>query len=215
MKESMKRKKGKAAETRKKILNAARMVFSNHPYHVASIRMVGKEGGFDHPLISYYFPNKKKLFETVVTEMIDEFNQSQDSLYEGLGTLSIAEGVSLFVDRIVSFNLKRPELFRTIMQNAVYVEKLEDIPGLQFLIDFLSGFMENIRKNFSVDASTDQISKVVYSFSVLLINYLGAESSYATVLGLGENSREYRMWVRDSLNLVFRPILKEILTSNN
>ena len=51
---------GKPAQkaTRLKILKAARKVFAQYAYHAASIRMIGKEAGIDHPLISYYFPSK-------------------------------------------------------------------------------------------------------------------------------------------------------------
>lgn len=209
----MKKRRGKGAETRKKILGAARVVFSNHPYHVASIRMVGKEGGVDHPLISYYFPNKEMLFEAVVVEMIDEFNSFQFSLYDGLDQFSIEEGLSMFIDKMMAFHFKSPQLFRTLMQNTAHVEKIDDIPGLPLLIEFIAKFMEIFQENISVNISTGEIGKLVYSFSALLINYLGAGSSYATVLGMEINSPEYRNWVKDTMNLLFLPLIQKMIRS--
>ena len=48
-------KKPSKKVTRLKILKAARKVFAQRAYHAASIRMIGKEAGIDHPLISYYY----------------------------------------------------------------------------------------------------------------------------------------------------------------
>ena len=52
--------------TRLKLLKAARKIFAQYAYHVASIRMIGKEAKIDYPLISYYFPSKAVLFEAVL-----------------------------------------------------------------------------------------------------------------------------------------------------
>lgn len=38
----------KSDQSRKKIIAAARKVFSDHSYPVATVRMVGAAGGFDH-----------------------------------------------------------------------------------------------------------------------------------------------------------------------
>lgn len=211
MKKIHEKKQGKGAKTQKKILRAARTVFSNHPYHVASIRMVGKEGEFDHPLISYYFPSKEKLFEAAITEMIHEFDQYQETLYEGLNTLSIEAGVSLFVDRMVEFHLDNPELLRTIMQNTINVGKSDRTPGMHLIIDFLTDFIKNLQKNIPVKASADEISKLVYNFSVLIINYLGAESFYTSLIGIGPNKKKYREWVKETLKLLFQPILRKMI----
>ncbi len=205
------KKQGKGAKTQKKILRAARTVFSNHPYHVASIRMVGKEGGFDHPLISYYFPSKEKLFEAAIVEMIDECDQYQENLYDGLHALSIEDGVSLFVDRIVEFHLDNPELLQMIMQNTINVGKSDSIPGIHLIIDFLSNFIENLQKNIPVKASADEVSKLVYNFAVVIINYLGAESFYTSLIGIGTDKQKYQDWVKDTLKLLFQPLIRKMI----
>ncbi len=70
--------------TRLKILKAARKVFAQYAYHAASIRMIGKEAGIDHPLISYYFPSKAKLFEAVLADIVQEWNTANQDWIEGL-----------------------------------------------------------------------------------------------------------------------------------
>ena len=89
------KKNPKSEKTRHKILGAACKVFAKHPYNSASIRMVGKEGGFDHPLITYYFPTKADLFEAVVAEVCEEFYQANISWFEGLEGLPPRQGLSL------------------------------------------------------------------------------------------------------------------------
>ncbi len=53
----------KKTDTAVKILTAAKMIFSEHPYHTASIRMVGDAAGLNYQLIIYYFSSKAQLFE--------------------------------------------------------------------------------------------------------------------------------------------------------
>jgi len=88
-------KAAKSEVTRERILRAARKVFAEHPYNAASFRMIGREGGFDHPLINYYFPRKADLFEAVVVEICEEFYQANISWFEGLEGLPPRQGLSL------------------------------------------------------------------------------------------------------------------------
>lgn len=206
-------KKGKGFETRKKILGAARKIFAKHPYHVASIRMVGKEGGFDHPLISYYFPSKEKLFEAVVVEMVDEFNTFEKTLYNGLEGYTLKEGLLVFIRRVINFHYENPELMRTVMQNTAHMDKLEDLPGFELFINFMSHFMTTMQQSLPIKVSMDEVSRLVYSFSALIINYLGASSSYATVLRMEPDSPRYREWVQETMLLLFFPRLLGIILS--
>ena len=97
------------------------------------------------------------------------------------------------------------------MQNTAHVEKLEDIPGLPLLVDFVARFMDSFQENIPVQVTGDEVGKMVYSFSALLINYLGAGSSYATVLGMDVNSEDYRGWVKDTLKLLYLPLLRKMI----
>jgi AcrR family transcriptional regulator len=62
-------------KTRRMILDAATKVFAMHPYNAASIRMIAAQGEFYHGLIRYHFPNKAKIFETVVEEACQNLRQ--------------------------------------------------------------------------------------------------------------------------------------------
>ncbi|MBW2177693.1 MAG: helix-turn-helix transcriptional regulator, partial [Deltaproteobacteria bacterium] len=70
------KKKPAKKATHLKILKAARKIFAQYAYHAASIRMIGKEAGIDHPLISYYFPSKAILFEAVLADIVQEWHKA-------------------------------------------------------------------------------------------------------------------------------------------
>src|SRR5271157_3039029 len=86
------KKKQKGARTKAAIIQAARNIFSRYPYHIASIRMIGKEAGVEHPLISYYFPNKKKLFEVVLADICDEYVDKIGEWLSAVRHMNVPEG---------------------------------------------------------------------------------------------------------------------------
>ena len=72
------KKKGltKGAQTRQRILDAARRVFARHPYHAASIRMIASEAGMEHGTIRYHFARKSDIFEEIVQTECEEIYQN-------------------------------------------------------------------------------------------------------------------------------------------
>jgi len=186
-------------------------VFSKHPYHSASIRMVGKEGGFDHPLIHYYFPSKQKLFEAVASELFDEFFEFEKTWYEGLADLSLSESIAVFIDRVLAFHFNAPEVFRVIMQNTAHIDRLEDLPGVDYYLKYYSRMYQSLRRQVQLDAPEVEIERYIYSFNVLLNNFLGAGTTYAQILNMAPDSREYFEWVKKTLVALYVPFLKKLL----
>ncbi|HUT55783.1 MAG TPA: TetR/AcrR family transcriptional regulator [bacterium] len=201
----------KSEFTRRKILRAARKVFADHPYRAASIRMIGKAGGFDHPLIRYYFPNKGVLFERVVAEICEEFYAANISWFEGLERLGPREGLSLYLDRLLDYNFKRPEALRIILINSPHIDRFEEIPGYQKIPEVLAKTRRTFEEKTPLRASPDQIGIFINSFNSLLIYYLGASSCQAQILGLDPDSESYRAWVKDALLYVFLPLLEKLI----
>ncbi len=201
----------KSEITRERILMAARKVFAEHPYKAASIRMIGKAGGFDHPLIHYYFPTKAELFEAVVAAICEDFYEANKSWFEGLGTMKPRDGLSLFIDRFLEYNFKNPEPLKTIVLNLGQVNRLDEIPGYQLIPGLLSRIMETFQEKVNLKASPEQISMFIHSFNNLGINYLGANTCHAEVLGMDPRSEEYREWVKDTLMFIFLPLLVRMI----
>jgi AcrR family transcriptional regulator len=204
-------KVAKSEVTRERILRAARKVFAEHPYKAASFRMIGKEGGFDHPLINYYFPRKADLFEAVVVEICDEFYQANLACFDGLNKMLPREGLSLYIDRFLDFNIENPEPLRIIMLNVAQVDRLEEIPGYQHIPEVMARTRRTFEERANLKASPRDIGMFQNSFNALVFFYLGASSCQAEILGMQANSSDYRKWVKDTLMYIFLPLLEGLV----
>lgn len=201
----------KGENTRKRILQAAKEVFSSHPYHSASVRMVGKAGGFDHPIIHYYFPKKERLFDAVVNDMISELKSFDNSWYEGLDKIPVSAGFSLLIDRVLDFHYEYPDLFRTVLQNTAYVEDYENFPAAKHYSDFHERFLQTFNEKINYNSTEDEARQFIFSFTVLATNYLGASTTYSEIMRIQDGSEEYRAWVKETLNFIFLPRLEKII----
>lgn len=203
----------KSEATRKKILLAARKVFARHPYNAASIRMIGKEGGFDHPIIRYHFLNKAKLFETVVQSVCEEYCEASSIWLEGLQTMGITESFSLYLDRLIEYNFKNPEPLKIMTLNIAQAESdsLESIPGYWHLPNALKKMQEILESSVAIQAPSGEVGMFFDSINSLVISYLGASSCQAQILGVEPNSAEYGAWVKKTMMYLFLPRLKKLL----
>ena len=71
---SVPQQKRNAAETRKRLLQAARRLFATANYVSVGIREIGAEAGVNPALISRYFGSKRNLFLEVASILNDEGN---------------------------------------------------------------------------------------------------------------------------------------------
>jgi AcrR family transcriptional regulator len=197
--------------TREKILEAAKKVFAEHPYSAASLRMVGYAAGIDHPLISYYFPTKADLFEAVVEDVAETYYEANISWFEGLGELSASRGFSLYLDRLIDFTSKHPEALRIHALNLVQPEESAIRPGYKQVRRLFTKNAETFRKVATLRSSAREIRMFTESFNMMVINYLGAATHYAGVLGMNPRSAAYRRWVKETLLLLFLPRLKQLI----
>ena len=204
-------KRNKKEATREEILEAAKKVFSEHPYSAASIRMVGSAAEIDHPLISYYFPTKADLFEAVLEEIAETYYQANTAWFEGLEELSASRGLSLYLDRLIDFTSKHPETLRIVALNLVQPEDAEIIPGYRQMQRLVTRNTETLRKVVALRSSTREIRMFMESFNALVINYLGAASYYAGILGMNARGPTYRRWVKETLQLLFLPRLIQLI----
>jgi hypothetical protein len=54
-----------------------------------------------------------------------------------------------------------------------------------------------------------------HNINTLAINYLGAGTYYAGIMGLDPDGPEYRQSVKENLMSLFLPILKQLVRGNN
>jgi len=201
--------------TRAIILKAAKSVFSEYPYHSASIRMIGKAAGLDHPLVSYHFRTKADLFEVVLADICEEYYAATTKWFKGLGNLGPARGLAFFIDRLLGFTRAHPEAFRILLLNMVQAHESGIIPGYRFIQDLFDRTTQTLKETVPMRASDDDIEMFRRSFNTLVINYLGASYYYAGILGLSPGSRKYMQWVKASLTSLFLPRLKQLIAGDN
>ncbi len=197
--------------TREMILSAARKVFSTHTFNAASLRMIAKEGGFDHAIIRYYFPNKAVLFETVLIDACDRFYAANLKCLEGLEKANPTKGFSLYLDRVIDQSFNIQDVLKIFIQNITHIDTPESIPGYKNIPDVIEKIRASFEKNIPLKAPRDEIAMFVYGFINLMINYLGANNCMSHILNMDQESKRYRKWVKESLMALFLPSLKRLL----
>jgi AcrR family transcriptional regulator len=197
--------------TRRKIIEAAKIVFSERPYNSASIRMIGKEGQFEYPLVHYYFKTKADLFETVVKEYCDEIYEADMSFFDGVMDLGPRKGLEAYLDRFLDFHFKNPHYLRLIMLNFTQNIEENNIPGYHLLTDLVARARETFKNKIPVQADDRDILMYTNSFVLLLFAYVGSRSGTARTLGMDPESEEYKQWIKESLLNTYLPFLKKII----
>jgi AcrR family transcriptional regulator len=214
MKKSETKSKPPKKETREIILEAATTVFSNYPYYAASIRMIGKTAGVEHPLINYYFPTKAELFEEVLETVTGKYYKANISWFHGLEGMGLEIGLSTYLDRFLDFALKHPKPLRIIALNLVQAQGPEIIPGYKRIQSLFTRMTQTFMNEIPLNGPQNHVEMLTASFNTLAINYLGAGTYYAGILGMKPGSAEYLKWVKDSLTFIVLPRLKELLGEN-
>jgi len=203
---------GKGERARGRILAAARKVFAQNPYRSASTRLIAEAAGIERPLIHYYFGSKEKLFEAVAKQMFEEFNQAHLSFLEGVERLPPREGLSLYLDRLLDYTLQHPEPMRVILVNMPQIGNLDEIPGYQYIPLHLEELRHLLEHKVSLRGPANEIQMFFLCFNNLVINFLGAKSCQAQVLGLDPESPEYRQWIKEALLTLFAPWLEKLIS---
>ncbi len=200
--------KGKKKETREKIMAAARHVFSNYPYHSASIRMIGKMAEIEHPLISYYFPNKADLFVSVLKEVTKKQNIAEAGFLDDVKSMTSSRGLALFFDHLLDHYRKYPEVYSIIALNMVQSEDSEPIPGYQIIQDTLNATVVNFIEKIPLSAPVYEVEMFCRALANHMISFLGASHYHASIMNMDPSSIQYLNWVKDSGLYAFLPRLK-------
>ncbi|MER7901216.1 TetR family transcriptional regulator [Streptomyces sp. NPDC096046] len=72
-----------SADTRDRILTAARDAFSERGYERTSVRGIAKSAGVDSALVHHYFGTKEQVFEAAITQSFGPVLQAPQAIEEG------------------------------------------------------------------------------------------------------------------------------------
>jgi AcrR family transcriptional regulator len=206
--------KKKSDITRARIIAAAKEVFSRLPYQAASMRMIGKEGMFNHELIRYHFPNKAKLFETIMCDICDDFYRSNISFLDGLEKMDPAEGFPLYLDRFLDNHYRNPEALRIIVLNMVMTDEPERIPGYRYIPEMLASTRRTFQEKIPLHVSDEKVERFLSGINNLLLHLLGASYCQASILGLKHTGNKYREWVKTTMVEIFLPHLEQLIRAS-
>jgi AcrR family transcriptional regulator len=204
---SQKKKKAKE-DKRTKILKAAQKVFSEHPYHTASMRMIAKEAGIDHPLIIYYFPSKGALFEAILVGLNQELSQELPKWFKGIGNMSLSKGVSTYLDRAIGFYRVNPGIMRIILLNMTQsIRKSGAIPGYQHIQKAFEMGAKVFKQSSRFKIKTRQMSFFTKGVNMMMTNLMGAREYHAEIQGLDPKSDAFFKWAKDVIMFMILPVL--------
>ena len=102
--------------TRAGILEAAEIVFAEHGYAGTSLDAVAAKAGIHKPGICYYFPNKRELYEAVMSEVMRSFETRLDAAFSSRG--SPRERLLRSVENWVEGLVARPTAARLILHEV-------------------------------------------------------------------------------------------------
>jgi TetR/AcrR family transcriptional regulator len=194
-----------------RIIKAARKVFSRHPFKAASTRLIAREARLDHPLIHYYFGCKEKLFDAVSAAIYEEYSQANRSWLAGLDRKLPAEGLSIYLDRMIDYTIKNPEALQIIFLNMLQDERRREFPGLHYFRLHMDQVRVAVEGTIPIQGERPDFEMFIHCFNNMVISLLGARKSQALVLNLDPDSAAYKKWVKDALFTLFLPWLTKLI----
>lgn len=201
----------KGRVSRDRILSAARTVFARQPYNAASLRAIGKEGGFDPPLIHYYFPTKADLFDAVVENVFNRMFQAQLAWYDGLDYSEPGKALTDFMGRVFDHYQTDPESYRIIFINMAVIDGSEQLPGMDRVAGILAALGQTLFARVPFSGGAEETVFFIHTFMNFILLYLGSAPCKGMVLGMDHMGPEYRDWVIRALTFLFQPVLEKYL----
>lgn len=200
----------KKKHTREKVLQAARKVFCSHPYATATTRMIAKEAKVDHPLIHYHFGSKEELFQVMALEMLQDFMQALSGWFAGMEKMNSVSGFELFIERILDYTISNPEVMQLFLINMAQERVSVEIPGFDYLQAFADQAQKLMKGLFPNLGSYEEFDKFIISFANIVISFVGGKVTQSKVIGLDPESLQYRQWVKETLLVIYSPLVEKI-----
>jgi len=158
----------KENETKTKIINAARKLFSEKGFDGVSMEDIAQASGVRKSLIYYYFPSKEVLFEEIWINVIDELEN--DIFSEVEGESNIARSIKKLIKKYIEFVMNKSEISKLIARERMNVlgrdSQLDNAKskyvGLMKRIEnvFEKGKQEDVLNDIEPSAATEMISTV-------------------------------------------------------
>ena len=110
----------RSIRTKQKLLDAALEAFSENGYKGTSTRDIAARAGVHHPLITYHFSNKDRLWRSAVKYVFADFIEAlQDAQRQHAGS-SPKERFASMIRIYVHYAAEHPALHKIVLQESSY-----------------------------------------------------------------------------------------------
>ncbi len=99
--------------TEELIFKSATNVFLEKGFDGAKMQEIADNAGINKSLLHYYYRSKEKLFDMVFTQIMNQFFNRIDIIWES--DVSVIEKISIFIDNYIDFLMKNPFIPRFII----------------------------------------------------------------------------------------------------
>ena len=106
--------------TQQKLLDAAIQAFSENGFKGTSTRDIADRAGVHHPLITYHFKNKTRLWRAAADKIFREFNISLVKAMAEVEDVDPRTRAETFIRTYVYYAHKQPALHKMILQESSY-----------------------------------------------------------------------------------------------
>ena len=162
--------------TQNKLLDAALEAFSENGFKGTSTRDIAERAGVHHPLITYHFKNKDKLWRAAADRVFRDFRRSLAASLENHQDECPKQRMASMVKAYVHYAKSQPALHKVMVQEASYPN-----PRLDWLIEtHLSPFFD---ATFTMLEELQQAGVAVQGNPKLLFNMIRLSSGGLLALG--------------------------------
>lgn len=104
--------------TQHKLLDAAIQAFSENGFKGTSTRDIAERAGVHHPLITYHFKNKERLWRAAADKVFSDFRRSLAESLEKSDQENPKKRMESLIRTYVHYAKKQPALHRVLVQEA-------------------------------------------------------------------------------------------------
>jgi TetR/AcrR family transcriptional regulator len=110
----------RSLRTKQKLLDAALEAFSENGYKGTSTRDIAARAGVHHPLITYHFSNKDRLWRSAVKYLFADFIAELEKARDGNSDACPKAKFTAMIRAYLHHAARNPSLHRIIMQESSY-----------------------------------------------------------------------------------------------
>jgi TetR/AcrR family transcriptional repressor of uid operon len=161
----------KADDTRKRIVKAARAVFSEHGYDAATFQAIAERSDLTRPALNHYFSSKRALYHEVMEDSNELFITTSSAELARLETTLVGR-LSVFINFAMRSNVANPSASAFWITGLLESHRHPELSGtdneaLRLRREFLTWAVNDAIENGEIASDTD-VNTLVEALLVVL-----------------------------------------------